>query len=419
MNQRERLRAALAHQETDRPPLDIGATAVSGIAAAALYRLRSALGLGRVPVKVHEPFQILGMVEDADREALGIDVAGIFGTGNFFGYETRSWKPWTAPGDTPVLVGSGFETTTDEKGDTLIHPKGDRTLPPSGRLPKGGWYFDGILRPEPVDEDHLDGRRDFAEQFTVLADAELEHFWTQSDRLYRDTPYGLILNYGGAGLGDVATLPGTQLVRTPGLRSVEDWYAAHLLHPEYIHEAYGLQTEVALRNLALLWEAVGSRAEAVFLSGTDFGTQRCEFMSADMFREFYRPYYERLNAWIHANTTWKTFYHSCGSIRNLLDDFADMGVDILNPVQCSAVGMDAAELKARYGDRLVFWGGGADTQRTLPFGTPEEVEAEARERVRILGAGGGMVFNAIHNIQGNTPVENIRAMLRGYRGTAR
>ncbi len=414
MTSRDRLQAALNHKATDRPPVDLGATAVTGIAAAALYRLRAAIGLGDRPVRVHEPFQILGMVEDADRTALGIDVAGIFGPGNFFGYETKGWKPWMAPGPTPVLVGSGFEVTVDEKGDTLIYPKGDRTLPPSGRLPKGGWYFDGIVRQEPVDEDRLDGRADFAEQFKVLEAGDIEHYRVQAERLYRETDCGLILNFGGAGLGDVAFLPGTALARTPGIRSVEDWYMAHVLHPEYIHDVYSMQEAASIQSLALLWEAVGSRAEAVFVSGTDFGTQRSEFMSPDMFREFYRPHFERINRWIHDHTTWKTFYHSCGSIRNLLDDFVGMGVDILNPVQCSATGMEPAALKAKYGDRLVFWGGVADTQKTLPFGTPEEVEAEVRERIRILGAGGGYVANPIHNVQGPTPVENLLAMFRGF-----
>ncbi len=418
MDSRERLRLALDHKPTDRPPVDLGATTVTGIAASALYGLRKATGLGELPVKVHEPFQILGKVEDADRLALGIDVAGIFGPGNFFGYGARTWKPWTAPGDTPVLIGSGFETVLDAKGDTLVFPRGDRTLSPSGRLPKGGWYFDGILRQEPVDEEDLDGRRDFREQFTVFTEDELAFFRDEAETLYSGTSCGLVLNFGGGGLGDVAFLPGTMMARTPGIRGVEDWYAAHLLHPGYIHEVFSLQTEVALENLALLWEAVGGRADAVFLSGTDFGTQRSEFMSRDMFREFYRPYYERLNGWVHEHTTWKTFFHSCGSIPNLLDDFVGMGVDILNPVQCSAFGMDARDLVTKYGDRLVFWGGAVDTQKTLPFGTPEEVDREVRERIRILGGRGGLVVNPIHNIQGRTPVENLLAFFRAARGEA-
>jgi uroporphyrinogen-III decarboxylase len=130
-----------------------------------------------------------------------------------------------------------------------------------------------------------------------------------------------------------------------------------------------------------------------------------------MYRAFYKPYHQRLNHWVHENTPWKTQFHCCGSIVRLLDDFIDAGMDVLNPVQCSAAGMDPETLKSRFGKRIVFWGGGVDTQRTLPFGTPAEVGEEVRERIRIFSRGGGYVFNTIHNILARTPVENIRALL--------
>jgi uroporphyrinogen-III decarboxylase len=107
--------------------------------------------------------------------------------------------------------------------------------------------------------------------------------------------------------------------------------------------------------------------------------------------------------------------HSCGSVRLLLDDFAAAGFDILNPVQCSAARMDPAELKTAFGSRMTFWGGGVDTQRTLPFGTPDDVRREVRERIKIFGPGGGFVFAAVHNIQACTPVENLLAMFETVR----
>jgi uroporphyrinogen-III decarboxylase len=119
-----------------------------------------------------------------------------------------------------------------------------------------------------------------------------------------------------------------------------------------------------------------------------------------------------MNDWVHHNTGWKTFYHTCGSIPNLIGDMADAGADILNPVQCSAHGMEAKGLKARFGDRLTFWGGGVDTQKTLPFGTPEEVLAEVRERISIFSSGGGYILNPIHNVQARTPVDNLLAFFR-------
>ena len=157
---------------------------------------------------------------------------------------------------------------------------------------------------------------------------------------------------------------------------------------------------------------MGNKIDVIMVSGTDFGTQNASFISPDMYREFYKPFHKRINDWIHKNTSWKTFYHSCCSIVLFLDDFVEAGVDILNPVQTLAKDMDPKILKERYGDKLVFWGGGVDTQRTLPFGTPEEVRREVKEHCRIFGKDGGFVFNTVYNFQSKVPIENIMAMFQ-------
>jgi uroporphyrinogen-III decarboxylase len=151
------------------------------------------------------------------------------------------------------------------------------------------------------------------------------------------------------------------------------------------------------------------------LSGTDFGQQHGPFISPKTYRDLYQPFNKAVNDWVHKNTAWKTFIHSCGSIRALLPDFIAAGFDILNPVQCSAAGMAPEELKREFGDRLTFWGGGVDTQNTLPFGTAEDVRNEVRSRLKIFGKGGGYVFDAIHNIQARVPVENVLAMYEAVR----
>ncbi|GAH20599.1 unnamed protein product, partial [marine sediment metagenome] len=186
-------------------------------------------------------------------------------------------------------------------------------------------------------------------------------------------------------------------------------------YPDYIKGIFELQCEIALKNLKLSYEAVGNKIDVIMVSGTDFGTQNAPFISPDMYREFYKPFHKRINDWIHKNTSWKTFYHTCGSIAVFLDDFVEVGVDILNPVQTSAKDMDPKILKERYGDKLVFWGGGVDTQKTLPFGTPEDVIKEVNERCQIFGKGGGFVFNTIHNIQSKVPIENIMAMFQAVK----
>ena len=205
-------------------------------------------------------------------------------------------------------------------------------------------------------------------------------------------------------------MPGLNVKHPKGIRDPQEWIMAHALHPEYIKGIFNLQCEIVVQNLKLYREAVGDKIDVIAVSGTDFGTQNAPSISPDMYRDIYKPFHKMVNEWIHKNTPWKTFYHTCGSIVSLLDDLIETGVDILNPVQCSAVGMNPTLLKEKYGERLVFWGGGVDTQRTLPFGSPEQVRREVSERCRIFGRKGGFVFNAIHNIQPKTPTENIIAM---------
>jgi hypothetical protein len=410
LSSRDRLRKTLNHQDPGPVVVDLGSTAITGIAAGALSRLRSALELEGHPVRVHEPFQLLGFVEQDVLLSLGCDVAGIWPQSTMFGYSNEGWKPWRLFDGTEVLIGEGFVTSEDANGTIYLHPRGDLSASPTGKLPKGGFYFDNIIPDTTPETPTRDGRADFAEQYSVYTDEECRYFEEQSRYWYESTSFGLIGQLAGGSLGDIAHIPGPNMVNPQGIRQPIEWFIAHKTQPEYIRDVFAYQTEIALQNASLYWQAVGSRVEAVVVSGTDFGTQRCEFISPGLFRELYKPFYRQINDWIHQHTTWKTFFHSCGSIVRLLDDFVDCGVDILNPVQCSAAGMEAEFLKQNYGDKLVFWGGGVNTQQTLPFGSPDEVRKEVIERLQVFAPGGGFVFNPIHNIQQPTPVENILAM---------
>ncbi len=167
-----------------------------------------------------------------------------------------------------------------------------------------------------------------------------------------------------------------------------------------------------MKNIELLAKAIGNHAQVVFVRGTDFGTQNSLFTNLETYRSLFKPFQKAINDKIHELTDWKIFIHSCGAIYDLIPDLNDACFDVLNPVQVSANGMDAKRLKAEFGKELVFWGGGVDTQKTLTFGTPEEVYREVRERINIFSEGGGYVFNSIHNIQSNVPVENILARYR-------
>ncbi|GHU63867.1 methyltransferase [Clostridia bacterium] len=415
MNSRERVVAALNHEIPDRVPFDLGSSAVTGIAAGELYLLKKALGLGEEPVYVHEPFQVLGSVDNETLDAVGADIIGVWPKKTFAGFENKNWRDWQLFDRTPVKIPEGFVYDADETGALYLYPQGDRSVKPSMKMPYNGNYFDVLVRQEPVDENNLNGREDFKDDFTVFSEEELRDTETEVNRLYKDTNRALFGANCFLSLGDAALNPGPGMKRTPGIRKHEDWYMAHLLYPNYIKEVFEYQTEIALKNLALYKEAVGDKIAIAYVSGADFGTQKSEFMSADMFREFYAPFYKKVNTWIHNNTTWKTFFHSCGSIVKLLDDFVDIGVDILNPVQCSAVDMDAEFLKEKYGKSFTFWGGAVNTQQTLPFGTPEQVYEEVKTRMRIFSPGGGFVCCSIHNIQNKVPIENLTAYLNAVK----
>jgi uroporphyrinogen-III decarboxylase len=200
-----------------------------------------------------------------------------------------------------------------------------------------------------------------------------------------------------------------------GIRDVTEWYISTRARRDYIHRVFQRQAEIALVNLEKIHSRIGESIDVLFVCGTDFGTQTSSFCSDSTFRELWFPYYKLVNDWIHENTTWKTFKHSCGSVERFLESFIECGFDILNPVQCSARHMEPTHLKRKYGENLVFWGGGIDTQKTLPFGTPQQVREEVLSRCEIFAEQGGFVFNSIHNLQAGTPTKNIVAMVEAVR----
>lgn len=415
MNSRERVEKALNHQQPDRVPVDFGSSAVTGISASAVHKLRVGLGLQRPGqrVKVIEPYQMLGEVEDDLAEALGVDCIGLGGRKNLFGFENKDWKPWALADGTPVWVPAAFNTTPEPNGDILMYPEGDRSAPPSGRMPAGGFYFDTIVRQPPIDDDHLNVA-DNLEEFTPVSDDELRYYEAESARLAA-TGRAIVGSFGGTSFGDIALVPAPWLKNPKGIRDVAEWYMSGLIRKSYIQELFARQAEIALANLERIRQAVGDRVSVIFVSGTDFGTQRAQFISTETYRALYLPVHKAINDWVHQRTAWKTFLHTCGAIEPLIPHFIEAGFDILNPVQTTAAGMDARQLKTRYGDRITFWGGGAEPQGVLSWGSPEEVKRQVRARIALFGAGGGFVFDVIHNVQATTPTANLLAMVEALR----
>jgi uroporphyrinogen-III decarboxylase len=328
----------------------------------------------------------------------------------FFGFDVERWKPWTLFDGTPVLVPEQFNTEPEPgTGDILQYPGGDRSLAPSARMPRGGFYFDAIIRQGPIVEAELRAE-DNLEEYAPVRQATLDYTRDAAGELRRTTDCAVMILGPGTAFGDIAFVPGIPLRQPRGIRDVAEWYMSLAIRRDLVKEIFRRQAEVALENLRRLWDAVGDRADIVYMSGTDFGTQNGPFCSTRDYCELFQPYQRQLNDWVHAHTTWKTFMHSCGSVAPLVEHFIDAGFDILNPVQLSASGMDARELKERFGGRITFWGGGIDTQHTLPFGTPEEVRRQARQRIEAFAPGGGFVFNTIHNVQADVPPENLIAL---------
>lgn len=417
MNSRERVTRALNHQQPDRVPLDLGGSVVTGMAASAVYLLRQALHLDPpgTPVKVIEPYQMLGEIAPDLIAALGVDVVGLTGRKTMFGFRNAGWKPWTLFDGVPVVVPEGFNTEPEPDGSILMYPEGDRSAPPSGRMPAGGYYFDAIIRQEPIDDARLNPE-DNLEEFGPISDDDLAYFAAEAERLYTETDKAILASFGGTAFGDIALVPAPGLKHPKGIRDVAEWYISTVSRREYVWKVFERQCEIGLANLERIHQAVGERVAAVFVTGADFGQQRGPFISRKAYRQLFMPFHQAVNGWIHANTTWRSFIHSCGSVSALIPDFIEAGFDILNPVQTSAADMDPGELKRRFGEQITFWGGGVDTQHTLPFGSPEDVRREVEERIRIFGSGGGFVFNTIHNVQARVPVENLLALYRAVLG---
>jgi hypothetical protein len=414
MTSKERFDLTVNHKQPDRLVVDFGSTAVTGIHVQSVENLRKYYGLKSKPVRVIEPYQMLGEVDQELVDAMGIDVIGAWGKNNMFGiYNHSPFREFKTFWGQTVLVPENFNTTNDEKGDLLIYPEGDLSVAPSARMPKASYFFDAIVRQESIEEEKLDPK-DNLEEFGLVSDNDLE-FWKESARAARASGKAVIAGLGGTALGDIALVPGIQMKNPKGIRDIAEWYMSTILRPDYVKGIFEKQTEIALENFRRLHEVIGDNIDAVFICGTDFGTQDSTFCAPEQFDDLWLPYYRKINDWVHANTSWKTFKHSCGAVETFMSRFIDAGFDIINPVQISARGMDPAHLKKTYGKDLVFWGGGIDTQKTLPYSSPEKVREEVLCLCDIFARDGGFVFNTVHNIQANVPVENIVAMVNAIR----
>jgi hypothetical protein len=402
LTSRERVALAVDHREPDRVPIDLGGMKATDINIGAYQRVRDLLELPG-PTRVLDPkFMIAEVQEDVLRrlhgDVLPVDVT----TASLLLAPEREWKARRLFDGREALFPPGTRIAEDPDGSwVLLDAAGART---SFRMPRGGHYFDDVAFNAP-------GAtlvpRNFRPVDTV-PEGELRSLETLSRRLYEGTGYALLgWGYGVCFLG-LSLITDRRSNVTMGLP--DQWMMMLLTEKETCHEMMGRSVDASIRCLGEMHQAVGDRCFAWGVASDDSGTQRGEFIRPDLWSEMIEPHYTRLCSWVHAHTRWKTYLHSCGSVYHLIPHFIDAGIDILNPVQTSAANMEPARLKREFGDRLCFWGGGCDTQRVLPTGTPEQVREHVRERLDIFAPGGGFVFTQVHNIQGNVPPQNIVAM---------
>ncbi|MBP7730139.1 MAG: methyltransferase [Bacteroidales bacterium] len=410
MTSKERFDLTVNHREPDRVVVDFGATSVTGLHVLAIENLRKYYGLDYKPVRVVDPLQMLGEVDTELIEIIGIDTIAARGRKNSFGITNNGpFKEYLTPWGQTVLMPEGFHTTTDEKGDVLAYPEGDLSASPSARMPRNGYFFDAIIRQKPFKEEELNPN-DNLEEYGLVGNDDME-YWRKTTLEARATGKAVVASLGGTALGDIAHIPGIKLKNPRGIRDITEWYMSIVMRPDYIKAIFDRQSEIAVENLSRLFPVIGDNIDVVYICGTDFGTQDSTFCAPEQFDELWLPYYKRINGWIHEHTGWKTFKHSCGAIEPFMSRFIEAGFDIINPIQINARGMDPVHLKKTYGKDLVFWGGGVDTQKTLPYATSEKVREEVLRLCDIFSKDGGFVFSTVHNVQANVPVENLVAVI--------
>ncbi|POP34249.1 hypothetical protein C3B58_03735 [Lactonifactor longoviformis] len=402
MTSRERIRKAINHEETEELPIDLGGTKASGIHVDEYLEVAQMLGLEVGIPKVYDQFQMLARVEEPMLSRFKCDVIQLENVCETWELDNKDWKRWTTGKGHTVQVPGGFAPEYDDEGYLILRNKKGRKV---AFMPKkDGLYFERYNDPAlavSADDDHLMDPEEWRKSIPLYRDEELKLLGQRAKDLHNHTEYSVSGGFGKLRMTSTSIFAGHEFT---------DWLCRLCTDPEYVYEILEATADRAIENLKLYLEAVEPYIDTIFMSTTDYGTQDRELFHPDIFRDLYLPNLKKVNDYVHSHSHAKTMYHSCGSIRNILGYMIEAGVDIINPVQTTAAGMDPAALKEEFGKDLVFWGGGADTQTTLQFGTPEEVRAQVRERIDIFRKGGGFVFNPVHNIQYGVRPENVIAM---------
>ena len=406
MTRRERVLAAIAHKEPDKVPVDLGAMRSTGITAAAYGRLKEHLGIRSGHTYVYDVVQQLAQPEDIVLDYVQADVVDL---GRAFLTETADWKDFTLPNGAPAKIPAYIRFVPHEGGWQAL--AGDGAV--IGTMPQGAYYLSQAQFPlkdwDGTDLsvlDHMPAHMDrvtwsalpCAPYHRPLNAEHLAEIRRRAKRLYETTDYAVMIAF-GANLLEW----GQYLCRMDQflIDLVENRRKAEALLDKLV--------EMHIGNLEKVLDAVAGYVQIIQM-GDDLGTQQALEISPRLYREVFKPRQKLIFETVKKRSGPHVFLHSCGAISDILADLIEVGVEIINPVQTSARGMDPARLKKEFGKDVVFWGGGCDTQKVLPLGTPEEIDSHVKERIDIFAPGGGFVFTQVHNIMPHVPPPNIAAM---------
>lgn len=400
MSSRTRIIEAINHRKTDVLPIDFGAMRSTGINAIAYNRLKDYLGYQGEPAKIYDIFQQLAEPEMVIVDRLGGDVVQAHRLMPAWGIRIDTWRPGKLQDGTACLYPHDFQPFTNRQGDLEIRDSG-RII---ARMPAGGYYFDQIIHPY----EHVLTFEDI-DQIPIeeITDEELDFIEQEVHELCEKTDKAILLCFGG------------NILEAGQINwGYEKFFADMALNPDLVHYWLSRLTDAYMRDLTKLLARVGHHVQIIQF-GDDLGTQEAPQISPAMYREMIKPYHARQYQFVRQYyPDVKVFMHSCGAIFDLIPDLIDAGVEILNPVQISARGMDPVILKREFGKHLTFWGGGADMQHTVINGSIETITREVRELIDIFAQDGGYVFNQVHNIQADISPEKILTIYdtaRAYR----
>lgn len=391
LTSRERVLTALAHKEPDRVPIDLGGMDSTTIMGAAYTRLKKHLGMKGGHTRLYT-FELISLVEEPVRKWARADVVPIL-------LLPHRWRRWTLSDRSECEIPERWNPEQQSDGSWVIRGSAGDIV---ARMPSGGYFFDPVNPPlsgcETVAD--LDKHADTiaSADWPFWVDDTFEDLRERGRRLREETDAAIMGNF------SVHILASGQ-----GLRGYDIFLMDLLLNPKLAEAIMDRLADTFIARFDHYIDAVGPYVDIINVND-DLGGQDRLLMSPKTYRKLVKPYQRKIYEYIHSKTDARLFLHSDGAIRDIIPDLIEIGVNILNPIQHTAVGMDSAELKREFGRDLVFWGGGVDTQSTLPYGTPAEVRAEVRKQLDILMPGGGYVFNTMHNILHEVPAENIVAM---------